>query len=125
MWKAIALICALPIAWVLSKVGDAYIASPEKAGRLLLLRKVRKRGINTCAIPDSVWDELVIRSITTAKLMAKLDKRASNWRANLDNALEIEASFVASVLDGWGGEESETTRQILVKHGVHVSLLRE
>ena len=125
MWKAIALICALPIVWVLSKVGDAYFVSPEKAGRLLLLREMRKRGINTSAIPDSVWDELVIRSVTTAKLMAKLDKRASNWRANLDNALEIEASFVASVLDGWGGEESETTRQILVKHGVNVPLLRE
>jgi hypothetical protein len=125
MWEAIALIVALPIVWVLLKVGNAYFVSPEKTGRLLLLREMRKRGINTSAIPDSVWDELVRRSITTAKSMAEVDERASNWRANLVSALKIEASFVASVLNGWGGQESETTREILLKHGVNVPLLRE
>jgi hypothetical protein len=120
MWKAIALMAAMPNVWFLFKLGTAHFVSPEKAGRLFLLLDVRKRGVDSSAIPNSAWDELVGHSITIAKSMAKLDKRSSNWRANLVSCLEIEASFVDSVLNGWGGEESETTRETLLKHGVNV-----
>jgi hypothetical protein len=125
MREMIALIVVLPILRFLNKLSIVYFASPEKAGRALLVREVRNRGVDTSPIPDAAWDELVKHSVSTAKLMAKVDKQASNWRKNLVSALEIEASFVASVLKGWGGQELQTTRETLLKHGINVPPLRE
>lgn len=125
MWEAIAFIIALPIVWFLFRLGTAYFVPPEKTGRQFLLREVRKRGVDISAIPESAWDELVRRCIAVAKVTAKFDKRSSNWRANLVNYLEAEASCVASVLNGWGGRESETTRETLIKHGVNVPPSRD
>lgn len=118
--KAITLIVALPVAWFLFRLATAYFMPPEKTGRAYLLREARKRGINVSSIPDSAWDELVHRSIAVAKLTGRLDRAPSNWRAKLVDYLEIEAASIASVLNGEGGQETDTTRETLIKQGVNV-----
>ena len=120
MWEAIAIIVALPIAWFLFKLITAYLLPPEKTGRRLLRMEARKLGVDVSAIPDAAWDELVGRCIAVAKLTSPLDKQSTNWRANLVSYLEAEASFVASVLNGWSGAELEGTRETLKRHGVNL-----
>jgi hypothetical protein len=123
MWESIAVVMALLGAWLSFKLAATYFVAPEKTGRQLLVREVRKRGGDVSAIPDAAWDELVSRCIRIAKVTANAEERSSDWRAILSSSLEIQASFVASVLNGCGGHEP--TRETLLKHGVNVPPLRD
>ena len=96
----------LLVAWFVVKQLVGYFVSPVGSGRAYLKQQTKAYGTDIDLVPDSAWNEIVLRNIDAARGLTAVEKGggSTGWdphfSANLVRLLDGEAVVVSKIMAG-------------------------